>query len=140
MDKDRVRLAIARVPLTQNIPSKHDHITRSHCNTRPDGELIYVKNHPTRRKWRIYKDLSDREWLKVPWYFNMFHKPWAYRKFIYLDKDVLENGIGSSEVQMDKKTRELLDEDSYNYRDFSTVGHWRHFKADIFPVILYRRC
>ena len=136
-DRARIELAHRRVKVNDNFPSNQAHRARGLSNVIPDGELIYMKDHPKKRKWRIYRDLSDREWLKVPWYFNMFHKPWAQRKFIYLDRETLESGVGSSEVQMNKKTGAIDNEGSYNYRDFSTVGHFRHFLADILPVVIY---
>ena len=124
------------IPDPCNIPTRVVHEDRGLYNIIPTGLLVYLRDHPTKHGWEIYVDEEDREWVKLPWYLNIFHKPWANSKFVHYDANVLEGGLGSSEVQMNR-SGQITNEGSYNYRDLYITSHWRHFKADILPNVIY---
>jgi len=118
--------------ISDHIPSRHAHENRYLLNTVPIGELEYSHVHPTKKKWFVYVDQEGNEWIQLPWYLNIFHKPWANTKYVCYDLE----GFGSSEIQITKEG-EIKNEGSYNYRDFYLSSHFRHFLADIFPAVIY---
>ena len=135
-------------PSNNLIPSKTLHKDRSRYNEFPKGNLICTERV---NGLRIFKDDENGWiWREMPWYFNIFHKPWKLIKLLNLDSDHDLNGVSSSEIYVLKSDiiehsggiesisiDRLINENSFNYRDFNINGHWKHFLADILPELIY---
>jgi len=156
-EEDQIRPGLIELinrmyPSHKCMPSKLVHCYRKYHNCVPKGTLTFdgVRDQKNRR---VFIDSENQKWHEIPWYFNLFHKPWKNIKMVHFEKDYVENAPGSSEIIVQKKDLTsllkrkqgthvvicavLTEKGSYNYRDFTVTNHWKHFWADIFPVIAY---
>lgn len=145
---DKVIQSIKSLPLEKTWVSKDLHFNRNEFNMTPDGVLIGkdgANNVPN-----IFVDDQGQGWLKMPWYYTIFHNPLKNVKLLHLDSNFVGNALGSSEIIVPKKkiqkdnakgTMYILNKDvkqgSYNYRDGYVSSQWKHFVADVFPNVIY---
>ena len=140
--QNKVEEVLNNFPPSKNFPSKILHLIRNSYQCEPQGHL-------TSDKFRLWTDqVTGDVWREVPWYHNVFHKPWKNIKLVHMDYDVNNNGLGSSEIIVPKSSIMSYDNNriieiksiksgSYNYRDLYVCGNFKHFKADIFPNVAY---
>eukprot|EP00300_Choanocystis_sp_HF-7_P004916 c13779_g1_i2.p2 GENE.c13779_g1_i2~~c13779_g1_i2.p2 ORF type:complete len:291 (+),score=57.38 c13779_g1_i2:49-873(+) len=97
------------------------------------------------KKLRLFvEEGKGTVWFAQPWYFNVFHKPWKFVKFLSSDSFVHPEGRGSSElivlthnIQNGRVKPEHFVEASYNFSDRPTVGWQRHWLADVLTNFFY---
>lgn len=132
-------------------PSRDAHLFRENFNYALSGDLIY-EGMRNAKGYRIFKDTeSGWMWIEIPWYLNIFHCPHKFRKFIHYDSDHVKNATSSCEIFVNKKkiikkvngsftiNRSDVNRNlgSFNYRDFTLTNYFKHFFADILPVVIY---
>ena len=96
-----------------------------------------------------YDNMTGTRWILQPWYLSMFHAPATHYKLLSLDSDLVSSSKGSSEIIVRKRHVKVcpsskcqyfnganIETGSYN---FCTSG-WRHWLADILPVVIYCKC
>jgi hypothetical protein len=144
-------------PITKNIPSKYLHINRNKYNHIPTTTLISMEGSDSHDEnggsiVRIFKEEGTKHiWYLLPWYKSIFHNPIKNVKLICYDFHVFPNGVGSSEIIVNKKSiikksthceipPNAIQEGSYNYRDLHICGSFKHCVADIFPSMMYCKC
>lgn len=141
---DKVIQVLRDFPIEKIWVSKELHFNRNKYNLKPEGTLI------CRRQSMFVDDITGHTWLKMPWWYNIFHNPFTNVKMLHYDSNLIDIAPGSSEIIVPKKYLQLnshdgsvyvlntdIKEGSYNYRDGFHGFYFKHFVADILPNLIY---
>lgn len=115
------------------IPKRKTHYLRGSIAIQPSDKLMRLRQFDENGN-EIYIDSSRRRWIQIA---KITNKDFISMKCY--DKEVIETGRGSSQIEVIKMSDDdlIVVSKTYNFRDIDHSGCLSHFLADILPKCLY---
>ena len=143
---DKVQKVMSDFPSRKTWVNKRLHCARNSYQLEVNTTLVSKHRN-------IFNDQDGNCWLRMPWWYNIFHNPCKNVKLLHYDANFIGTALGSSEIIVPKNAIQKnkyngtlfipsssIKMGSYNFRDGYTSSKWRHFVADILPNMIYCKC